>query len=523
MQSIDLADLTDEEISAMSGRICAPGIPPKSKAEAREHIHLIRQLLLHERQLAEVEARENRERREKSDMSLDYWTTQLIPNFEKLRWQKQSFAVWSKMGIPPSLRSQAWPLAIGNERNITPRMYDICSKKASHRGHEIAMDKRQAEEVSPDNTGSPPRDLAKYHVREQTAAAKAIAAVRSLREEDPTFFSPKVSKLESMMQIAVDLPRTIISRSSNSSHAAHRGHQRTASNASSCSSVSTSPQGSPVSSPRGGSFQGDERVAPSPVHEPVTHFHNPVNSGNANYNFASAEAPTHAVADGGLQGSSMLISTMCDEALLGRISRTLCAFVEYRPDIGYVQGMSYLAAMILLHVESDETGFICLVNLLHKSHFQYFYSVHHQGMGVYIAAFDECLKRSLPQLYTNFTVIGVHPQMYVIDWWMSLFSRALPYETAARCWDLFLLDEAFLFRISIAILVYFSPHIHEESSLDEVMVFLSKVQRQHIDEKKFFAIVDDDNSCGGSLQTIRDILKERLKQLPSLEEQQLDL
>ena len=38
-------------------------------------------------------------------------------------------------------------------------------------------------------------------------------------------------------------------------------------------------------------------------------------------------------------------------------------YVCYRPDVGYVQGMSYLSAMLLLYMDTY-SAFQCLVNLL---------------------------------------------------------------------------------------------------------------------------------------------------------------
>lgn len=42
----------------------------------------------------------------------------------------------------------------------------------------------------------------------------------------------------------------------------------------------------------------------------------------------------------------------------------LTAFVLYRPDIGYVQGMSYIGAMILLNMDTLEGAFHVLINVL---------------------------------------------------------------------------------------------------------------------------------------------------------------
>lgn len=481
---LNLSSFSDEDISALSGRICAPGIPPKSKVEARRHIEMIRQLMDHERSMLETEARDNRERRETHERCLQHWSEVVLPDVHAQLYSKLTTTLWARHGIPNEVRGTVWAHVIGNERSIDGRLFEMCVTKSRERERAAA----KLSIVDPSTMSSD---------------AAAHKSARAMREEDPSFFSPKLSKLESMMQIAVDLPRTIISRSAVQQSPTP-------------SSASTSPRGSPVQSPRGRHSSGGEGGSIAGTSPTGVTLSNPT-SFSAD-GTASSSPSSGAMTVLGLAASDMLISSMCDDVLLARVRKALFAYVEYRPDIGYVQGMSYLAAMLLLHVNDDKSGFIALANLLNKGHFRFFYSVHHQGMAVYTSAFDACFQRCLPQLHTNFTIIGVNPQMYVLDWWMSLFSRALPYETAARCWDLYLLDEAYLFRISLAILVYFSPHIHEESQLDEVMVFLSKVQRQHVDERRFFAIVDDDHQCGGTLSMVRDILRGWLKEVPPEDE-----
>jgi hypothetical protein len=39
----------------------------------------------------------------------------------------------------------------------------------------------------------------------------------------------------------------------------------------------------------------------------------------------------------------------------------------YRPDIGYVQGMSYLAALVLMHTQDETQSFTTFANLMLKT------------------------------------------------------------------------------------------------------------------------------------------------------------
>lgn len=240
-------------------------------------------------------------------------------------------------------------------------------------------------------------------------------------------------------------------------------------------------------------------------------------SADAYYSYGGHHSPTHP-SSLTMIASQVHARNLCDDAiLLQKIRRLLTAFVELRPDIGYVQGMSYLAGMILLNIPNEHDAFIAFISLLGRGHFRYFYAVHHQGMSNYIATFEDVLSVGIPALYRHFTVIGVNSQLFVIDWWMSLFSRTLPYEIASRCWDLFLLDEAYLYRISLCLLLYFNSTIlHEDSPMDDVLTFFSRIQHYSIHEHRFFEIVADEGKYPPSIDNIRKIMKKRAGDLPPL-------
>lgn len=438
---LDIDGLTDEEVSAMSGRIVAPGVPPKSKKEAKEHLTLIQQLQHQERERQEIEARDTRRAREEHEKALYQWEHEIIPNWGTEHESKSTKKVWAALGIPAEVRSRVWRLAIGNPHEISSRMFEMCQKKAVDREHQGRLRPSVVEEAE---------------------------RLRAQRDEDPTFFSPKTSKLESASNIAVDLPRTIIARVPSAQH------RRISVNAvETTSSRSNSPKSSPSGSPRDAASGTSSPIVADP--QSLAHSH-------------------------------LLISSMCDDALLKKVNMTLRTFVEFRPDVGYVQGMSYLAAMLLMHLKEEE-AFIALATLLTRGHFRYFYTVHHQGMSAHICVFEEVFEMALPEVHKSFKVIGVNPQMYVIDWWMSMFSRTLPFDIAVRCWDLYLLDEAYLYLVSLTVLMYFSAYFHEDSALDEVMSFLSRVQKNYIDDRKFFCLLRTNSP---SVERVREVMDRHL-------------
>lgn len=52
----------------------------------------------------------------------------------------------------------------------------------------------------------------------------------------------------------------------------------------------------------------------------------------------------------------------------------LGAYVCYRPDVGYVQGMSFIAAVLILNLEAAD-AFICFSNLLNRPCHMAFFSL----------------------------------------------------------------------------------------------------------------------------------------------------
>lgn len=147
----------------------------------------------------------------------------------------------------------------------------------------------------------------------------------------------------------------------------------------------------------------------------------------------------------------------------------------YRPDLGYIQGMSYLAAMLCLHMPQDRyLTFQCLANLMVNEHLFTFYLLDAELSGVYYTLFDEFLSSRLPALHKHLDAIGVSCSMYLMNWLQTLFLQVLPLELAARVFDNFLLDgTVFLFRTGMAIHELMQADLLR-AEIDEAMPILQK-------------------------------------------------
>jgi hypothetical protein len=135
----------------------------------------------------------------------------------------------------------------------------------------------------------------------------------------------------------------------------------------------------------------------------------------------------------------------------GRLRLLLAAHVSYRPEPGYVQGMSFLAATLLLSLEGA-AAFAALANLLGGERY-YKGGYAPQLPGRYGDAFEEAFGANLPLLQRHFEAHGVSRDLYLVDWRLSLFCRALQLDVAVRVWDCYLREgEVYFVRASLGLL-----------------------------------------------------------------------
>ncbi|XP_003461914.3 TBC1 domain family member 14 isoform X1 [Cavia porcellus] len=176
----------------------------------------------------------------------------------------------------------------------------------------------------------------------------------------------------------------------------------------------------------------------------------------------------------------------------------LGAYTCYRPDVGYVQGMSFIAAVLSLNLDTAD-AFIAFSNLLNKPCQMAFFRVDHGLMLTYFAAFEVFFEENLPKLFAHFKKNNLTPDIYLIDWIFTLYSKSLPLDLACRIWDVFCRDgEEFLFRTALGILKLFEDiltrmdFIHiaqfltrlpEDLPADEVFVAIATVQMQSRNKK----------------------------------------
>lgn len=157
----------------------------------------------------------------------------------------------------------------------------------------------------------------------------------------------------------------------------------------------------------------------------------------------------------------------------GKLLRVLIAYSKHKPIVGYVQGMSFVAAMLLQHMEECD-AFISMVNLLENPFLSKLFMLDMDMISKASALFEDMLLQTSPKLSTHFASIGLISQHYLLQWWLPIFSKSLPVAIAAKIWDCFLLEgELFAFVAALGILRMYKKRLKELSNIEECKKLLS--------------------------------------------------
>ena len=170
------------------------------------------------------------------------------------------------------------------------------------------------------------------------------------------------------------------------------------------------------------------------------------------------------------------------EPLNLKLRDILEAHVLLRPDIGYVQGMSYLAANVCLQMRDEYKSFELLVNLMFFGHLPAFFQLDHDVIYQYYALFEEALYETpgCSRVALHLCQLEVHPHLYLFNWLQTLFVKVLPLDMANRVWDGFILEgTSYLVLVAISIVKLFAKPLLR-GTFEDCIKLLSCSPGEHI-------------------------------------------
>jgi hypothetical protein len=139
----------------------------------------------------------------------------------------------------------------------------------------------------------------------------------------------------------------------------------------------------------------------------------------------------------------------------------LVAYANHNPSLGYCQGMSYVAGMLLVTFDNVEDAFWTFLTLMDQ-HMRGSYDARVSGMIKDGKIFERLLAERMPSLAAHLERHAISSLLYITPWFMTLFTHiSAPWCTVLRIWDVIALEgKSALFRFALALM-----HLHERELL----------------------------------------------------------
>ena len=169
-----------------------------------------------------------------------------------------------------------------------------------------------------------------------------------------------------------------------------------------------------------------------------------------------------------------------------KLYKVLLAYSKYNKNVGYVQGMGFLAAVFLIYMD-EESSFYMLHSLMKKYKLEGLYYDNFPDLKKKCFVLLNMQKKYINKLYNIFQRDGIVPTMYASSWFISLFARTVDFNIAVRILDCFFLEGfKVIYRISLA-LFKLSENAFCSAKKGETLPLLYKVQ-ENINVEELFKV-----------------------------------
>lgn len=136
------------------------------------------------------------------------------------------------------------------------------------------------------------------------------------------------------------------------------------------------------------------------------------------------------------------------------LRRILRAYSVYDSEVGYCQGMNFIAAMFLTFL-SEEESFWLLVIVMNEEPYKLreLFGEDMSGTHEVLYIAEKLLQQFLPKLSQHMEAESIHISMFVTQWLLTVYTSTFPFELVSRVWDSFLVEGwKVVYRVMLALM-----------------------------------------------------------------------
>uniref|UniRef100_A0A8R1DYB5 Rab-GAP TBC domain-containing protein n=1 Tax=Caenorhabditis japonica TaxID=281687 RepID=A0A8R1DYB5_CAEJA len=156
------------------------------------------------------------------------------------------------------------------------------------------------------------------------------------------------------------------------------------------------------------------------------------------------------------------------------LGRALFAVAEHIPDVGYCQGLNFVAGVILLVVNDETRAIDLLVHLVSQR--REYYGQNMIGLRRDMHVLHALLRENCPRVAVTLEKLDVGLDMIVGKWFVCWFVESLPMETVLRLWDCLIYEgDEWLFKVAVSLFRSNMMAIASCESVDQLLIEVQNI------------------------------------------------
>lgn len=167
-----------------------------------------------------------------------------------------------------------------------------------------------------------------------------------------------------------------------------------------------------------------------------------------------------------------------------RLYHVCKSYAGQDPEVGYCQGLSFVVAVLLLHLEETE-AFALFSVIMSEYQFRDLFKKGFQMLQLKFYILEKMIEELIPELREHFIDYDINTQMYASQWFLTLFSAKFPLMLVYRIVDMFLTEGPdTLFKIGIALLKMSRTDLLSQDFEGMLKYFRVSLPRRYMEQKQ---------------------------------------
>ena len=135
------------------------------------------------------------------------------------------------------------------------------------------------------------------------------------------------------------------------------------------------------------------------------------------------------------------------------LKNILTAFAFIRPEIGYCQGMNFIAAALIDLIYNEEKVFWVFLSFIDDNEINTLYFKNMFEYNIRFYQLNFYFEKYFPEIHEHFIKENLNPEIFFSKWILTVFSNYLNFNILYDVWDLFIIDKwKAIFKISLILI-----------------------------------------------------------------------